>query len=275
MEESARAAKAQREELNVYRRADIVLAVSEAEKRYLEHFKLKTRLEVVPLIHKPAKVLGEVTSRLECDMVFVGNFEHTANGDAMVYFCSEVFPIIKKDIPHARLRIVGNAPPSEVKRLAGGGVEVLGYVPELQDVYELSNIAIAPLTWGAGLKGKIAGAMAAGLPVVTTSVGIDGFDLSPGKNVLVGDTPKQFADAVNRLWQDNKLYQTIRTNGWEFIRDHYSIGPVTSHISELFRNLEQYSVKRLSLAKRVRRAVPVLLERHLLWRFQQQRRNSV
>src|SRR6185369_13677698 len=156
--------------------------------RELKHL----RVEIVPTMHDVSP-LDDATQRTPNTLVFVGPFLHAPNIDAMVYFCNEVFPLITSEIPDATLAIVGSFPTQPVKNLARDGVEVIGFVPDVKPYLDSSYVSIAPLRFGGGMKGKIGEAMAHGLPVVTTSIGIEGFGLTPSTNVLVGDTPRDFA----------------------------------------------------------------------------------
>ena len=92
----------------------------------------------------------------------------------MRYFCAEVLPLIEKKVPGVRLQIIGDSPPEEIGELASDSVAVLGFVQNIHPYLENAGVSVAPLRFGAGIKGKIGEAMAAGLPVITTSVGIGG-----------------------------------------------------------------------------------------------------
>lgn len=256
-------------ELSVYRKADVVIAISDADKKIILQEDKHLDVDVVPLIH-PVLEFDESRTAISRTLLFIGNFEHTANVDAIMYFCRDVLPIIRRTVPDARLTIVGNAPPRAVQSLAGNGVDVVGYVADIKPCYAASSISIAPLTWGGGLKGKISEALALGLPVVSTSVGIEGFGLVPEQDVLVGDTAEKFAEAVVRLFGDSALYETIRKGGWQFVKRLHSEESATRHLEELFRRLEHRPAKRPSapvLAKTLAKKGNLLLDRHVLWRF--------
>ena len=224
------------------------------------------RVDVLPLIFATPP-LQHKKCDMARDLVFVADFEHEANVDAIVHFCAHALPLIRKELPDVRLRVVGHSPPSEVKALSGPSVEVLGFVPDIGQIYRSSDVAIAPMRFGGGLKGKIAEAMSFGVPVVTNSACLEGFDLSPGMNVLVGDDPSAFADAVLRLLRDKALYSQIRENGWQFIRAHFSEEVVAAKLKDLIERRHEYSPKKLTLGKRVAWNTRLLMERRLLWRF--------
>jgi glycosyltransferase involved in cell wall biosynthesis len=146
-------------------------------------------------------------------------------------------------------------------------VEVLGYVPETKPFLETSAVSIAPLRFGAGMKGKIGEAMSFSLPVVTTTIGVEGFGLTPGKDVLVGDTPEAFALAVVSMLRDTALWAQVGAAGFAFIRDNYSEPVVRRAVFRIFDDLGAYPVKRISTYRLVWRKLGYLLERHLNWRL--------
>ena len=260
------AAKARNAELAAYGKADLVLAVTDEDKSVLVGENCETPVEVVPNIHT-IQPLEPVRTTLPNSLVFVGSFLHDPNVDAILYFCREILPRIGARVPSVRLRIIGSAAPAEIQALSGDGVDVLGYVPETRPFLETSAVSIAPLRYGAGMKGKIGEALSFGVPVVSTSVGIEGFGLTPGENVLVGDTPETFADNIVQLFADGDLRERIGSNGWRFIKERYSEDAVAARLSLMFERLSTFPVKKLALPKRLGRKVSYELNRTLLWRF--------
>lgn len=260
------AAKTKADELEVYRRADVVITVTDEDKGILLREAPDIRVATIPNIHDvPDAPPGPKNT--DHSMIFVGNFTHSPNVDAVQYFCSEIFPLIRKRVPDARLRLVGQAPPSEILDLASDVIEVTGYVPETRPYLESSAVSIAPLRYGAGMKGKVGEALSLGLPVVTTAVGIEGFGLTRDKEVLVGDTPQAFSEHVVRLFSDADFYNMLRVNGWQFMKRHYSEETVKSKIHELFDGLEGCPIKRLPLGEWLKGKGMLFLDRYLLWRF--------
>ena len=253
-------------ELAVYQAADVVVTVTREDADILlkEDPSLATvTIPNIHALHAPAKPTPENANRL----VFVGSFIHEPNVDAMRHFCGEILPLIAEAVPEVRLRIIGNAPPPEIARLASERVEVLGYVPETKPFLETSAVSIAPLRFGAGMKGKIGEAMSFGLPVVTTTVGVEGFGLTPGKDVLVGDTPEAFALAVVSLLRDTALWAQVGAAGFAFIGDNYSEPVVRRAVYRLFDDLGAYPIKRIPTYRLVWRKLEELVERNLSWRL--------
>jgi O-antigen biosynthesis protein len=175
-------------------------------------------------------------------LLFVGGYEHSPNVDAVIYFVREILPLICRGLGSIPVTLAGSKPTSEVLALAGGDVTVTGWVEDLTDLYHRARVVVAPLRFGAGVKGKIGEAMSHGVPVVSTSVGVSGMFLSHGENVLIGDDSEEFARGVTELYQDADLWTTIQSRaietvetrfGWEHAR-----GQVTALV-ELARSLRR------------------------------------
>lgn len=258
-------------ELAIYRRADVVITVSEEEKQILQTEVRDLPVEVIPNIHA-IQPLAARDIKLHNSLMFIGHFRHDPNVDAVLYFCREVLPLIKQAAPDVRLSIVGSSPPEEVRKLAREDVKVLGFVPDIIPLLNASTVSIAPLRYGGGLKGKIGEAMAHGLPVVTTSVGIEGFGVTPGDNILVGDTPELFAKAVVELIRDKGLYERIRKAAWVFVNERYSVRAVSDRIQAMIGRLDDYPVKKLAPGRKIAMAIQYHLGRHLSWRFKESKR---
>jgi len=208
----ARARQLRERELAVYQRADLVLTVTAADREELLRRKLATPVEVVPNVHAPHQ--GPTPGfDARGGMIFVGGFGHPPNVDAMTSFCAEILPRIRERAPGLPLAIVGSNPPEEVRALAGADVAVTGWVPDTGPLLDGARVSVAPLRYGAGMKGKIGEALGRGLPVVTTSVGAEGMGLVDGESALIADGPRAFAEAVVRLHGDRELWERLREGG--------------------------------------------------------------
>ncbi|WP_445146021.1 glycosyltransferase [Dyella sp. Tek66A03] len=157
-------------------------------------------------------------------LMFVAGFSHTPNVDAAVWFVREVLPLIRMARPDVTLSLVGSHPTDEVKALASGHVEVTGFVTdaELARRYASSRVAIAPLRFGGGMKGKVIEAMRYGLPCVTTSAGVQG--LSGTSDYLAAtDDAKEFADHVLKLLTSDDAWRKASAGEQAFVRRHFTI----------------------------------------------------
>ena len=250
------------EELACYRAADLVIAVTAQDQERLHSELPAVRTAIIPNLHE-VPAFSSAIGRVANQLLFVGGFRFRPNVDAALYFTSEILPLIRTVIPDARLVIAGESPPPEVLQLACDMVTVPGYVPDLAACYREASVSVAPLRYGGGMKGKVGEAMAHGLPVVTTSVGAEGFGFSLGRNVLVGDTAEAFAAAVISLLTNRPLYDQIRYAGWQFIRDHYSLDAVAAPVLSIFAGVADIPAQRLPLYMRIYKSIPISIRRRL------------
>lgn len=262
----AEAERMKREELDIYSRADATITVTEEDRQALAAELPDAATFTIPNIHPMPSLPVVAVGRLKDSLIFVGTFKHPPNADAMLHFAKAIFPLVLERHPGARLRIVGNAPTEEIRALASDRIEVLGYVPETAPYLLSSSVSIAPLRFGAGIKGKIGEAMSYGLPVVTTSIGADGFGFDAGVHAFVADEPDAFADRVVQLLRDEVLRERIGMAGREFIRTHFSEEAVGRIVDAFVRQIPGYSVKRISATKRLQRDAVEWVGRNLAWR---------
>lgn len=262
--DTEQAQRVRRDEITAYQDADVVVAVTDDDARLLASAVSGGRVAVIPNIHAIHETVADVGRPV---LSFVGGFAHDPNTDAVLYFCSDVLPLIRSEVPDVVFNIIGNAPPPEVQALASDTVRIHGYVPDTGPLLRATLISVAPLRYGAGMKGKVGEAMSMGLPVVTTSVGAEGFGLTPDANVLVGDTPQEFATHAVHLIRDASLRQRIGLGGHRLMQEKYSDHVVMQQVLDLFQDLPKQPVKRLPLHHRLRRRAGMLLDDHVLWRF--------
>ncbi len=201
-------------ELGILQGCDASIIRSTAELEMLQEILPQAKLHLFPLI---MNVGG--TDRgfsLRRDIVFVGGYQHTPNVDAVVFFVNEVMPALRKRLSGIRFHIVGSHPPAEVLALQAEDVEVVGFVEDLSSLLNQMRVSVAPLRYGAGIKGKVGTAMAAGLPVVATSLAAEGMSLQAGEDILVADDADAFADAIARLYRDERLWMRLSERGVRF-----------------------------------------------------------
>lgn len=156
------------------------------------------------------------------DICFLGGYRHPPNVDAVVYFVERIFPILRRAEPGIRFIIAGANPSPEVRALACNDIVVTGLVEDLRDVFDVARVFVCPLRVGAGVKGKVASAMAYGIPVVTTAIGAEGVDFVPGEHLLIEDDPEDFARATLRLYRDRALWDRLSRQSQAYLRDHLS-----------------------------------------------------
>lgn len=226
---SARAKRA--EELALIRKADVTLVVSSVEHALLAEIAPDARVMVLTNIHEQlpeGKPFGE-----RHGLVFIGGFQHPPNADAVLWYWQEILPRVRIALPGVKTYIVGSKVPASVRALAAEDFVVTGYVPDVAPYFTGCRISIAPLRYGAGVKGKVNFAMSYGLPVVATPAAVEGMFLEPDRDVLVADTAPEFAAAIARLYQDEVLWQQLAAAGRENIRTYFSRDVARSTLTRL------------------------------------------
>jgi GT2 family glycosyltransferase len=201
-------------ELAAISASDATIVHSTAEFELLHTLLPDVRLHVSPLIMDiPGKSHTFAERR---DIVFVGGYQHAPNIDAVQYFVLEIMPLLSKKLPGVRFYAVGSKAPAEIQALASEDVIITGFVEDLNHLLDKMRVSVAPLRYGAGIKGKIGTAMAVGLPVVATSLAAEGMSLSVGENILVADGAEEFANTIAKIYRDEALWNHISQNGIEF-----------------------------------------------------------
>jgi glycosyltransferase involved in cell wall biosynthesis/Tfp pilus assembly protein PilF len=228
------AAHTKRQELEAYRLADRVLTVTEDDRGALVREEPSLSVSVVGNVHDPAPAVRGFADRR--DLLFVGFYEHRPNTDAALYFVHRIWPELRRRLAGVRVFLVGNAPPPEVRALSGNDVVVTGYVPDLTPYWQGARLSLAPLRFGAGMKGKIGQAMAEGLPVVTTSVGAEGMGLTDRLHALIADDPGEFGDRVVEAYTEPALWSLLSSAGRDLARRRWSSEVVRDRLLEVLRS---------------------------------------
>jgi glycosyltransferase involved in cell wall biosynthesis len=202
-------------ELAAYRNADAVVCVSEEDGRTLDAQGGIARRFTIPLAvpERPRSVMPRGR-----ELLFLGGFRHLPNRDGLLWFVRESWPAIRAAVPLATLTIIGSQLIAEVTDLSKNeGIDVIGYVPEVGPPLDRAALMVAPLRFGAGVKTKVVEAMAAGLPVVTTSVGAQGLDVISGEHLMIADEPAEFARHVVELLGAPDRAERIGRAGREYV----------------------------------------------------------
>lgn len=156
------------------------------------------------------------------NLMFWGAMNRMENEDAVMYFINDIWPYINKE--NVKFYIVGANPTEEVKKLASNNIVVTGFVEDPKEIFENMDISVVPLRLGAGVKIKVLESLASGLPVITTDVGAEGIKAENGKDILIENNPKKFAETLNNLIGDEESRKVISINGKATIERNYSKG---------------------------------------------------
>lgn len=227
-------------ELNTYARADGVLAVSAKEAELINDITGQRGLAHPVPDHDEVEP-GAASFAERAGMVFVGNFRHPPNLDAVEYLCQEILPLLPADLRRRHpLRVVGNGAGGRLHELAASteGVQVVGWVPSVVPYLQASRAAVVPLRYGAGTKRKLIQALLSGTPTVSTGVGIEGIDVEDGKHLLIAEDPAAFAGSLERLLTDRALWERLADSGRSrMLSLHGTAAPVRRSLSAALESI--------------------------------------
>ncbi len=235
--------KLRREELGTYRDADGVYLCSAVDERRLLNEVPGVRTKVIPNAadveyYQPRRTDPLPDGRT---VVFFGLLSYAPNVDGVIHFIRDIWPRIAEAHPEARCKIVGGQPPSSLLALAGPRVELTGFVEDLRPHLAAAAAVVAPLRLGGGTRLKIVEAMAMGKAIVSTTLGAEGIEAIPGRDLLIEDQPKAFADAVNRLLGDPELAARIGQSARSLAVERYSWAGAARALESFYRGIMEAS----------------------------------
>lgn len=228
---------AQRYEQRMFVGFDRVIVLSEADAKALHTLRPELPLQVIPNGVHTGYFIPTIYEPDQPILAFVGNYEYAPNLDAATRLVKEIFPLIQKRVPAARLLLIGRAPPAELRALAGSSIEVTGQVQDVRPYLDRTLIFVSALRLGAGLKNKLLEALAMQKPVVATQLSCDGIDVINGQHVLIAESSEDIAHAVLRLMKDGELRQRLARAGRELVEERYTWRIVAEQYEALYRTL--------------------------------------
>jgi O-antigen biosynthesis protein len=207
-------------EFRLMEMSDVTLVVSPVEKDIINKENPGIKVEIISNILDVKETITPFFSRK--DLMFIGGFAHPPNVDAVKWFVKDIFPRIKEKIPGIKFFVVGSDPTEEIKALASDDIIIAGYVNDATPYFEKCKVFVAPLRYGAGVKGKINQSMSYGLPVVTTSIGAEGIGLKDGDNALIADDPIRISEKIIQLYQNEQMWNELSANSIINVRLYFS-----------------------------------------------------
>ena len=172
------------------------------------------------------------------NLLFTGTMNYFPNSDAVIYFCNNIFPLVRKRHPDTTFYIVGNHPTEQVRRLAAQkGVVVTGYVPDIRPYFEKASVFVAPLRAGSGIQTKNLEAMAMATPVVTSSIGAMGLEAQIGTELLTADTPETFAECVINLLENPDIRQNLANAGRKRVETSYDWPVLVERLEQVYAQI--------------------------------------
>jgi glycosyltransferase involved in cell wall biosynthesis len=239
--------KLRRYEAIICRQAHAVLAVSSEDKQALLALHPALPIVVVPNgvdmeVYQPAQRIegGEhASSAVGPTLLFTGTMDFRPNVDAVQWFCREVLPKIWRRAPGARLLIVGRDPTPEVQALAQEGVVVTGQVEDDRPYFGQASVYVVPMRFGGGVRLKVLQAMASGVPVVSTPMGVQGISAVPGRHFLLATSPEEFAARVVELLEDPLLRARLAQEARLLVEQLYDWRVQAPKLEEVYERLRQ------------------------------------
>ncbi|MGN1393368.1 MAG: glycosyltransferase [Succinivibrionaceae bacterium] len=223
-------------ELGLFNKSTKVVSVSKDEKDIINEVTSSKKAYVAPIfVFNKFDFESKQDRKDTKDLMFVGGFTHTPNLDAMLWFLEEVFPKISSKIPNIKMNVVGSNVPEKIKDLASDNIIIKGFVTdeELEHLYKTTRISVIPLRYGAGVKGKTIEAMYNKIPIVSTSIGIEGLE-NIEKCIGAYDDADSFANEVVKMYTDDKYRERNVSACYKYVYEHYSYDIVKNWFKELF-----------------------------------------
>lgn len=182
---------------------------------------------------------GPASDDAALQLVFVGTLDYDPCEQGVWHFCREILPRVRREVPDCTFAVVGRNPSARLRRLAAGepAVRLQGRVEDVRPALHGSAVAVVPLLAGSGTRLKILEAMAAGVPVVTTTIGAEGIALEPGVDAVVADDPAAFADAVVALLRDASRRTRLAASGRRLVERAYSWSAVHERLRDAYAGL--------------------------------------
>ncbi len=175
----------------------------------------------------------------ERGLLFVGPLDWYPNRDAMEFFCSAVWPLLRRRYPDLTLTVVGRNPGARLRQLAQrlGGIELTGFVPDVRPYAAQTRVSVCPVRDGGGTRLKILDVLAQGIPVVSTALGCEGLAATPEEHLLVADTPGEFVHQVGRLLTDDDLCRRLSESGRRLVEERFSCSVLGRRLAAVYEGL--------------------------------------
>ncbi len=208
-------------EHSVMKRSDATIVISQSEYEILHQEWPELKVAVIPYVRELYGCAIHFLARR--DILFIGNFQHSPNIDAVQYFVTSIWPLIRRKVPEMNFFIIGSGVPPEISSLARvTGVFVKGFVKDIAPIFNHCRLSVAPLRFGAGIKGKIGTSLSYGVPCIATTIAAEGMGLVDRRDVMIANDAEEFAAAVVEAYQNEALWNDLSKHGLEFMEQNFS-----------------------------------------------------
>ena len=192
---------------------------------------------MIPITVDTQEIVSVKRKKGSLNLFTLGTLHYPPNADGIRWFVNEVFPLIREAVSGVTLTIVGKNPPADFINLQNDFPDVFqvpGYVPDLTPWFEQAAIVIVPVRVGGGMRVRILEAFAREMPVVTTTIGLEGIDAIPGEHILVEDDAELFARDVIKLIRDEELQSKLAGNGRRLVEELYDRQVVLKKLEQIY-----------------------------------------
>jgi glycosyltransferase involved in cell wall biosynthesis len=190
-------------ELRTLALCDLVITLTEQDREVLRRWLPRLPIVSIPSGADLTALQPCFNPQIEESVLFVGNYQHPPNVEGALWLAREVWPLVLRQHPRAKLTLAGRGPTPAIQALASESIRVPGFVPDLRPLYANTSLFVAPIFWGSGMRIKLIEALAAGVPIVTTALAAEGMDVRA--SALLAENPAAFAQAIVRLLDDRDL----------------------------------------------------------------------
>jgi len=226
------AEKTKQRELKIFSSVDASIVHSTFEKDLLTDLAPDAKVTVFPWILEP--VPSKIGFRDRRDIAFLGGYRHTPNVDAVLYFVERIWPLVRAKHQEMKFIVAGSECPDELLALHGrDNIEVIGFVGDLEDFFGRLRLSVAPIRYGAGIKGKVAMSLAHGVPTLVTSCAAEGMELRDGEAVIIRDDEAGFAQALVQLYDDEEAWTRMSQHASRFVELTYGSAAARRKVKEM------------------------------------------
>jgi glycosyltransferase involved in cell wall biosynthesis len=226
-------------EFRIMAKADAVVTYSVMEAEIISRQDSTINVHTVPWSITPTR--NSNAHGMRRDMAFIGGYLHTPNVDGAIFLVRDVMPLVWAQRADIKCILVGSNMPPHIAALASSHVETRGFVPDLREVYETVRLTVAPMRYGAGLKGKVLGSLAAGVPCILTTAAAAGMGLPSLLEGLIADGPASLANLIVKVYDSPDLYSDMSNVARHWIEETYGEGRIDEGLSEIFRPIPGWS----------------------------------